>query len=208
MQASYRVRIVAVHPVEIVLPEEPPSVRLMNTVWLDGDGAFDCLRDGDDLRILLAALGRPAPARPSAAQVGAARELREALRTLGAAVTGSADPPAAADRRRAAATIDAALAAAPLRESLRPAPQGWTLQRSVEESFAGSLGLLARDGAELIAARGGTPLRTCPAPSCGLYFVATHARRRWCSAHCGDRVRAARYYRRHHRPAAERADRT
>lgn len=72
------------HPVEVALPEEPPSVRLMNTVWLGEDGVFDCLRDGDDLRVLLTALDRPAPARPSTAQVGAARDLRDALRPLAA----------------------------------------------------------------------------------------------------------------------------
>lgn len=188
------------HPVEVVLPEEPSSVRLMNTVWLDGDGVFDYLRDGDDLRALLAALDRPAPARPSAAQVGAVRDLRDALRTLAAAVTGGPAPPTASDQRRAAATVNAALAAAPVREVLRAAPEGWALCPSVVASFAGSVGMLARDGAELISGRGAGPLRTCPAPACGLYFVATHARRRWCSAHCGDRVRAARYYRRHNQP--------
>ena len=201
LQASYRVRRVEeLHPVELVLPEEPPSVRLMNTVWLEGDGVFDCLRDGDDLRALLAALDRPVPARPSAAQVRAVQELRSALRTLAAAVTDGSDPPTASDRRRAAGTVNAALAAAPLREVLHVTPEGWDLRPSIEASFAGSLGMLARDGAEMIAHRRGTPLRTCPAPACGLYFVATHARRRWCSPHCGDRVRAARYYRRHHRP--------
>ncbi len=186
------------HPIELVLPEEPPSVRLMNTVWLGGDGVFDCLRDRDDLRALLAALGRPVPARPSSAQLRTVRDLRCALRTLAAAVADGPDPPTASEERRAASTVNAALAAAPLREVLHRAPEGWELRPSVEASFAGSLGMLARDGARLVAGRGGKPLRTCPAPSCGLYFVATHARRRWCSPHCGDRVRAARYYRRHH----------
>lgn len=183
------------HPVEMVLPDEPPSVRLMNTLWLGGDGVFDCLRDGDDLRVLLSALGRPAAARPRAAQVDAARELRAALRTLGAAATG--DEPPAPDRQQAVATVNAALAAAPVCEVLEADGAGWTLRPQVDGSFAGSLADLARDGATLLAGRGAGPLRTCPAPSCGLFFVATHARRRWCSTHCGDRVRAARYYRRH-----------
>jgi len=189
---------VALHPIELVLPDEPPSVRLMNTVWLGGDGVFDCLHDAHDLRCLLAALNRPVLARPTAAQVGSVRDLRDALRVLAAAVTGGPEAPTASDPERAAVMVNTALAAAPVREALHAVAGGWELRPDIEASFAGSLGMLARDGAELIAGRAGGPLRTCPAPSCGHYFVATHARRRWCSAHCGDRVRAARYYRRHH----------
>lgn len=185
-----------VHPVELVLPDEPSSVRLMNTTWLEPDGEMvDCLVDGADLRALLTAVGRRPPARPTRAQVDTVRDLRDALRTLAAGLTG--EEPGVAALRRAAGTVNAALAAAPVRESLRAAADGWELGADVDPSFAGSVGVLARDGAALLSDHTRRPVRTCPAPSCGLYFVATHARRRWCSAHCADRVRAARYYRRH-----------
>jgi predicted RNA-binding Zn ribbon-like protein len=192
-------RVVVVHPVELVLPGEPPSVRLMNTTWADRDGMFDGLRDGDDVRVVLAALGRRAPRRLSSGQVGQLRDLRAALRALADAATGSHDAPPTSDQRRAAAAVNAALAAAPVREVLQETADGWALRLSADESFAGSLGLLAREGTQLIVGRADQLLRRCPAPSCGLYFTANHARRQWCSTACADRVRAARYYRRHHR---------
>nr|WP_137969774.1 CGNR zinc finger domain-containing protein [Streptomyces antimycoticus] len=37
-----------------------------------------------------------------------------------------------------------------------------------------------------------------PGPNCLLFFVKHHARREWCSPACGNRVRVARHYRRHH----------
>jgi predicted RNA-binding Zn ribbon-like protein len=75
-------------------------------------------------------------------------------------------------------------------------PEGWTLSRLDGSSFAASVGRLAREGAAVLADRS-RPLRVCPAPGCGLFFVQHHQRRRWCSTECGNRVRAARYYRRH-----------
>ncbi|MEU1601426.1 CGNR zinc finger domain-containing protein [Streptomyces sp. NPDC005708] len=41
-------------------------------------------------------------------------------------------------------------------------------------------------------------MRPCLAPNCLLFFVKNHARREWCSPACGNRVRVARHYRRHH----------
>src|SRR4051794_31194566 len=142
----------------------------MNTTWADRDEVFDGLRDGDDLRVVLTALGRRAPRRPSSGQVGQLRDLRAALRALAAAATGSHDAPPSSDQQRAATTVNAALAAAPVREVLQGAADGWALRLSVDESFAGSLGLLAREGTQLIVGRADRRVRRGTAPPPGASF--------------------------------------
>lgn len=57
-----------------------------------------------------------------------------------------------------------------------------------------AMGLIAADAVELALGADRDRLAVCAAPSCGRYFVRTHARRSWCSTRCGNRVRAARAY--------------
>jgi predicted RNA-binding Zn ribbon-like protein len=181
------VRDVDAHPVELVLPDEPAPVRLMNTTWADRDGVFEALRDPSDVAVFLAAVGRPVPDDLGVDDVAALHDLRTALRAL-AGATG--EPGAAVE------AVNAALDLAPAGDVLAPGPEGWTLSRVDGSSFRASVSRLAREGAAVLADRS-RPLRTCPAPRCGLHFVQHHQRRRWCSTECGNRVRAARYYRRH-----------
>jgi predicted RNA-binding Zn ribbon-like protein len=57
---------------------------------------------------------------------------------------------------------------------------------------------LAEAATELLADPAVRTVRQCEAPACHLLFLPAHPRRRWCSpASCGNRVRVARYYRRH-----------
>lgn len=188
------------HPIELVLPDEAPPVRLMNTVWADRHGVHDALVVADDLRRLLVDTGLAAAGTtpPSAAQVRAARRLRDALRRLAATVTGDDRARAATglDETDAVDTVNAALAGAPNRRVLgRTDTGGWSFTLADEHTVEAALGTLAAGGAALIAdpAR---PLRACRAPGCVLYFVRDHPRREWCSVGCGNRERAARHYRR------------
>jgi predicted RNA-binding Zn ribbon-like protein len=183
------------HPVELVLPDEPAPIRLMNTTWVDRDGVFDALEEVSDLRTFLAAIGRPVPSDLRASDLAAVRELRTGLRTLAVGTDGPRAP-SPAERRTALETINAALSIAPAVDVLTAATGGLTLSRVGGSSISASLSLMAREGAEVLADRS-RPLGTCPAPGCGLFFVRNHQRRRWCSTECGNRVRAARYYRRH-----------
>jgi predicted RNA-binding Zn ribbon-like protein len=58
-------------------------------------------------------------------------------------------------------------------------------------------GFLAEDAAALLASDDVKLIRKCAAEDCVMLFVATNARRRWCSAaRCGNRVRVSRYYQR------------
>jgi predicted RNA-binding Zn ribbon-like protein len=55
---------------------------------------------------------------------------------------------------------------------------------------------LAQQAVELFTGPMAVNLRSCNAPGCVLFFVKSHPRREWCSPGCGNRVRAARHYRR------------
>ncbi len=61
-----------------------------------------------------------------------------------------------------------------------------------------ALARIARSAIELAGGPERAFLRSCPAPGCPLIFFAENRRRRWCSTVCGNRVRVARHYRRHH----------
>jgi predicted RNA-binding Zn ribbon-like protein len=184
------------HPIELVLPDEPVPVRLMNTVWADRAGVHDALTDVDDLRIFLRTAGATGLGAVTPGDLAAARRLRDALRRLAADVTDDGRPRAASGMAEpdAASAVNTALAALP-RPRLRRTVGGWLFDADDEQGVGAALAALARDGAALVAdpAR---PLRACPAPGCVLYFVRDHPRRAWCSVACGNRVRAARHYRR------------
>lgn len=188
-------RTVDAHPVELVLPGEPPPVRLMNTTWVDRDGVFEALGHVSDLRIFLAAIDRSVPPGLGRSELAVLQGLRTALRMLVRTVD-EPDGRPSDEQSAAVGTVNAALAVAPAADVLAAVPGGWTLSRADGSSFQASVSRLAREGAAVLADRS-RPLRVCRGPGCGRFFVQKHQRRRWCSTECGNRVRAARYYRRH-----------
>jgi len=59
-----------------------------------------------------------------------------------------------------------------------------------------ALAAIATDAIKVATGPRGQLLHRCEAHGCIRIFLREHARRRWCSNTCGDRVRAARHYRR------------
>jgi predicted RNA-binding Zn ribbon-like protein len=185
----------------LLLPDEPVPVRLMNTIWADRSGVYDALVSVADLRSWLASVDPSAGGRPGRADVEAFRGLRDALRRLAALVT--------EDKRPAAATrLDVEQAVARVNEAVTRGPR-WPqlgLNRGrLEQRSAGTvtgamrtLSAVATEAVQLLTGEDQVRLRACYAPGCVLYFVKDHPRREWCSTACGNRVRAARHYRRHH----------
>lgn len=118
--------------------------------------------------------------------------LRGHLRELfAAAVEGRAPEADAVD------ALNSALRQAPSAEMLEYTPElgfhrgaAHPLTQLVEHALA----RISEDAVALLAGEDASLLDTCQAPSCDRFFVRTHARRRWCSTRCGDRVRAARAY--------------
>jgi predicted RNA-binding Zn ribbon-like protein len=193
----------------LVLPEEPPPIRLMNSIWADRFGVHDALTTPDDLRAWLSAVYPDAdpPNRSRPGDVRRFRALRDALRGLAALVTGDSRPVAAAAStgvREAVAEVNDAAALAVLSPQL--IHRDGELRR-VTAGRTGAVDLalssIAQQGIDLLAGEGSGSLRACYAPGCVLYFVKDHPRREWCSTTCGNRARAARHYERHYKKAAE-----
>ncbi|GAA0343895.1 CGNR zinc finger domain-containing protein [Actinoallomurus spadix] len=197
---------------------EPLPIELMNTVWGDRDGVHDAL-DGPSgaeawLRAVLPRIEPLTAADLDGLTADDAedlarrlRALRDALRRLAAEATGDPRPAAAApvrDLAAAVAVVNEAAGAAPRWSALTWAPGG-TPARSVRaggRAPAAAVSAVAEETVALFGRPDRLRLRACLAPGCVLYFLKDHPRREWCSTACGNRVRAARHYRRRRRPAS------
>ncbi|MFJ5264584.1 CGNR zinc finger domain-containing protein [Streptomyces sp. NPDC088387] len=190
-----------------VLLGEPLPVELMNTVTMDRAGrAQDALDSDSGAAVWLRAVaGRFAeagmesgPSVEGEQGVAELRALRDALRMLASAATGDPRPPALPGEPARPAAIGTLNALA------RAWPElVWDEGESPSRVYRGSgtegaVRLIAHQGVQLFTGPDRERLRPCLAPNCALFFVRNHARREWCSPVCGNRVRVARHYRRHH----------
>jgi predicted RNA-binding Zn ribbon-like protein len=180
-----------------LLADEPVPVRLMATIWADGEGLHDDLAAPPSLDAWLDAIGADSsdvPATPG--EFGRARDLRDATRRLAALVTGDDRPAAAsamADVETAVRTVNAVAGELPAaRLTLSDGGLGLA-PGDASSPVAAGLARVAVETQHLLAENGGL-LRACYAPGCVLYFLKTHPRREWCSVACGNRARAARHY--------------
>ena len=200
-----------------VLPDEPPPVRLMSTIWAGQDGRHDEFQTPADVDAWLDAVGLDrAGARTTPGELSQARALRDAVRRLAAQLTGdtrvageggaeAAGRPAAGAPAAVAEAVDQvnATAAALPRPclTLRDGEFGRGTAGAASPVTAG-LARVAEQAIDLLTGPGASRLRACYAPGCVLYFIAAHPRREWCSVACGNRARAARHYQkiRQHQP--------
>jgi predicted RNA-binding Zn ribbon-like protein len=183
---------------EFPLLGEPLAVELVNTVvGVDGDRK-DLLAADADAAAWACAHTAALPAGAMAAPPSAKRlrGLRDAVRELFDAALQSRAP-AAPELAR----VNATSSAAPLRSMLEwragEAPVVIRVAGSSNVATA-TLATIARSAIEVLGGSDGQRLRRCEGPGCGLIFVASNPRRRWCSPDlCGNRVRVARHYERH-----------
>jgi predicted RNA-binding Zn ribbon-like protein len=190
---------------QLPLTGEPLPLDLVNTTYIKGGvrgHLVDALGGPADLDrwittrrarfspALAAALDRWEPA--DATHLASFLELRHALRELSAALT-SGRPPEA---DHTAAVNAAARLSAHWRE-LTAGPAPGTVPRWLEcDPYRVALGEVAAAAVSLFSGEDAPRIRACAAPGCILYFVKSHARREWCTAGCGNRVRVARHSRR------------
>ncbi|GIF16386.1 hypothetical protein Ate01nite_64180 [Actinoplanes teichomyceticus] len=118
-----------------------------------------------------------------------ARELRDAIRALGAtAVAGRPPDP------EAVATLNRHAGRTPRWRELRTLPEPHVTQCSAGRPVAAALSALAEEAVDFFGGRPRDDVRACPGPGCVLYFVREGSRREFCSAGCSNRARAARHY--------------
>ncbi len=164
--------------------DRSPALALVNTRRLTADDLTSPGSAGSWLRShgLAAAV-------PDAASLGRLTELRDAVRELLAALAEGRPPASAAV---SAVNTAAAADAAVLSLAWRDGPvREWRSGRP--DSVDAAVAALARDAIEVVSGQLGPLVRPCEAHGCIRYYVREHARRRWCSTTCGDRVRAARH---------------
>jgi predicted RNA-binding Zn ribbon-like protein len=172
-----------------------PAIDLVNTLRERWRRRVECLVDGDDLAEWLRRAGLlsdDGATAPSARQLAAARELREAVDVaLRAAVDGAPAPP------DAVAAIDALLRAAGPRPALGlrdGLPQ--LTETGPADPVDAALGALAADAARVLGTRERERLRICSADDCSARFLdrSPAGRRRWCTmAGCGNRAKVRRH---------------
>ena len=178
-------------PLDVLTPDEPRPVLLMNTIWASRSQVNDDLTTVDGLSEFLGCAASPD-------DLTAFLALRRALRDLAGVLT--------EDTREIARGRDLARAVAAVNRAAKQArewPQltvedGKLLRHNESEGppATQALASIAAEAVELFTGAHRTQLRACYAPGCVLYFVKDHPRREWCSPNCGNRVRAARHYRR------------
>ncbi|SFW92232.1 CGNR zinc finger domain-containing protein [Amycolatopsis australiensis] len=170
--------------------ERSLALALVNTRRLSAGDEVDDLADPRDATEWLRGHDLPA-VRLTAEDVSRLTGLRTAVRELLTALAEDRRPSAAAvETVNAAARADAA---APQLAWTAGPNRKWHSTRpgSVEEALA----TLARDAIDVASGELGEVVRACEAHGCVRLFFREHARRRWCSTTCGDRVRAARHQR-------------
>ncbi|MFD9704636.1 CGNR zinc finger domain-containing protein [Lentzea sp. NPDC059081] len=175
----------------MLTPDEPRPVLLMNTVWASRSRLHDDLTTVSGLRDFL---GVPA----GEDDLVAFRALRQALRDLAGVLTEDTRPIAQdRDLGRAVAEVNRAARSSPRWPQLA-VRDGELLRHNESEGSPADAerASIAAEAVDLFTGEDRVLLRACHAPGCVLYFVKDHPRREWCSPSCGNRVRAARHYRR------------
>ena len=156
---------------------------------------MDLLADGPALARWLRGHGLPTErgAAIGASELNRVRSLRTAIRQAFTARAEGTRPPAGAVRR-----INSAAAVVSPADRLTWRGDGLaarTVWPAGAPKFDIALAAIARDAIATLLGDSGARLRACEAHGCIRLFIQEHARRRWCSKTCGDRVRVARHYR-------------
>ncbi len=169
----------------------------MNTIWADSGAIHDALTGPDAVRDWIATVaGRDGSELgvPDAGEWNDVRLLRDALRCLAALIAGGPDAGAAV--AEAIAVVNRLLADRPGGELALVDGGLRVIDVRRASPIRSALAELAQQAVELFTGPMAANLRSCNAPGCVLFFVKSHPRREWCSPGCGNRVRAARHYRR------------
>ena len=175
---------------------EPLGVDLADTLVTVTQPAGDLLADPERCAAWWSLQSDRLPAGAPAPTLEATRQLRAAARAvLDAAQQGQNLPePAVATLNQ----IAAAAAASPELHLRGGAPE-LRLRWHADDPAAPALAQAAASVISLLASPDAARLRRCANPACSMLFIATDARRQFCTQNiCANRVRAARHYHRQH----------
>ena len=176
---------------------EPLPLELANTRFAHRGHEHDGLREPADLAAWFRRVRERLPVAPvdgdldaiGPRELAAARELRDALRTLFTAVTAgnalAAEP---------AEVVNGAVRSAPRWREIATETALASVVRTAAPPMPAALAAIAEEAVRLLTGPDAAAVRACAAPGCMLFYRKDHPRRAWCSPRCGNRVRAARHY--------------
>ena len=179
-------------------PGEDRSVALalVNTWYLGGSSEVDRLDSTDKAAEWLRTRDLTGTATPRVRKQDLARlvELRAAVRELFTALADKRPPEA-----NAVEVVNAEARTHPAAPQLSWPSDGpvrrWLADR--RGGASGAIAAVAWDAITVVCGDTASEVRRCEAHACVRLFFREHARRRWCSTACGDRVRAMRHHRLH-----------
>jgi predicted RNA-binding Zn ribbon-like protein len=167
----------------------PLAVELANTIVVTGSGSIDLMATDEELETwILAEAARFPIAEGARGHLPEVRALRGEVRALLLATVEDRPLP---DAPRV--SINKMSSRSPRFPTLND--DGVTAIRDLSrDGFIEFCGTVARSVIELLGEEDRLQeLGICGAPSCGMFFVATNPRQRWCSSACGNRARVARH---------------
>jgi predicted RNA-binding Zn ribbon-like protein len=182
---------------------------LANTVFVSHGKDLDALMGPDELELwtgrvapqlaVTRSMNWPGSVSADDADVQSFRELRGAIRTIAADLTAGKPP-----QKDAIDVLNSAATVAPQRSRVAFGDDGALHKEVVADApvMRTLLSAFAEDAIDLFGGHRRDQLRACQAPNCPLFFLKDHARREWCGPTCGNRVRAARAYRKRVQAAA------
>lgn len=176
---------------------EPLALEFANTRFVARGDEHDGLLEPEDLADWLRRVGdRLAHGTTErelcaidAAHLAAARDLRDAIRTLLAAAVARAPL-----NPQAAQVLNRVVAKAPEWQELSVHPVPGLVTRTCTDFVGAALASIASDAVRVLGGPSAEAVRACSAPGCVLFFRKDHPRRTCCSTRCSNRVRAARHY--------------
>ncbi|WP_100445886.1 CGNR zinc finger domain-containing protein [Glycomyces xiaoerkulensis] len=177
--------------------EAPPPLALANTVYTRRGKLLDALATTDEFAAWLARaapdLETPVPEAAtrsvSEADLRDARDLRDAVRGLFAAVAEDREPePEHRDR------LNRTAASAPHWPELRWDGGPRRERRSDAEPVTAALAEIAASAVDLFTADSRPSIDSCASPECVRFLIRDDPRRKWCSPECGNRARVSRYH--------------
>ncbi|MCV7346764.1 CGNR zinc finger domain-containing protein [Mycolicibacterium rhodesiae] len=179
-----------------IVAGEPLAVDLADTLITVGEPAVDLLADEKANRLWWSLQQDRLPGGPLP-PLEPTVELRQAIRhILDARLAGVAPDDAAIGR------VNDAAACAPSTRSLVQTSAGWaaisTRHAPVDRPYRLSLAAAAESLIDVLTGPAQDRLRRCQNPACSMLFVASDARRKFCTQNiCANRTRVARHYQRH-----------
>ncbi|MEV4347226.1 ABATE domain-containing protein [Actinoplanes sp. NPDC049596] len=175
--------------------ESLPSLDLADTVMLAVDPPVDLLASEDQLATWWNLQSSRLPTAP-VPSLTAVQRLRAAVRELlDAHLAGQAIEPGAVEILNAVAASASPSPRLLVADSVAQREIYWQVKRGGNAGLAA----LAQDAIGLLSSPENLDrVRRCANPACSMLFLASSARRQWCTANiCGNRARVSRHHERH-----------